>query len=143
MGRDALVWEVEIQVDSRRCFDVYEWNEHGGSVQQPWWITFPGRWDPRRRRDRHLPEAGRSGRQRPLRKPTTNLGVSAVPGSLSSAGSFTSISLALAMRAGPMPLPRVLSPLPTTSGSIVHAGTGSDLMAAQVFGSRGVASEKT
>src|SRR5215831_17104289 len=46
------------------------------------------------------------------------------------------------MRAGPMPLPKVLRPWPTTSGSIVHAGTGCASGMAQVCGSRGVASEK-
>jgi hypothetical protein len=69
-------------------------------------------------------------------------GESSAPESLSSAGNCTPLSLALAMMAGPMPLPRVLGPLPTTSGPIVHAGTGSAFMVAQVFGSRGAASDK-
>src|SRR5262245_55509046 len=47
------------------------------------------------------------------------------------------------MTPGPMVLPRVLRALPTASGSIVDAGTGSALTVAQFFGSRGVASEKT
>jgi hypothetical protein len=42
-----------------------------------------------------------------------------------------------------MPMPKVLRPLPTTSGSIVQSGTGRAVMAAQVPGSRGVAREKT
>ena len=40
-------------------------------------------------------------------------------------------------------LAEVLSALPTASMSIVHAGTGSALTVAHVFGSRGMASEKT
>ena len=58
-------------------------------------------------------------------------------------GSFTPISLALAMSAGPMPLPSVLRLWPTTSGSIVHSGTGRAFGVAHVFGSRGVSSENT
>ena len=42
-----------------------------------------------------------------------------------------------------MPLPSVLRALPTTTGSIVHAGTGRAVTVVHVFGSRGVASEST
>ena len=42
-----------------------------------------------------------------------------------------------------MVLPRVLRLRPTTSGSIVHAGTGAAFTVVQVFGSRGVSSVKT
>ena len=70
-------------------------------------------------------------------------GVRSASGSLSSAGSGTPISLALVMMAGAMPLPRVLRALPTTSVSMVHAGTGWAVMAAQVAGSRDAVSEKT
>ena len=37
-----------------------------------------------------------------------------------------------------MPLPKRLRPLPTTSGSIVHSGTGSALTVDHILGSRGV-----
>jgi hypothetical protein len=70
-------------------------------------------------------------------------GVSFASGSLSWAGSITPICRAMMMRAGPMPLPRVLRALPTTSGSIVHAGTGCAVGAAHAFGSRRVSSAKT
>src|SRR5262249_18259785 len=64
-------------------------------------------------------------------------------GIVSSAGNRTPISLALAILAGPMPLPRVLRPMPTTSGSMVHSGTGRACTAARDLRSRGEASEKT
>src|SRR5262245_36533130 len=77
------------------------------------------------------------------RNGTTSWGVSAASGSSSSGGSGTPICLALVMRAGPMPLPRVLRALPTTSGSIVQSGTGRAVTVVHVVGSRGVSSEKT
>src|ERR1700761_786511 len=74
---------------------------------------------------------------------TTRAGGGTASGSLSSAGSGAPICLAMAMKAGTTPLPRLLRAWPITAGSAVQSGTGCALGTAQVAGSRGAAAEKT
>lgn len=76
-----------------------------------------------------------------LRTSRTSVGGTLAFGSLSSARSCTPIALAFAMRAGAMPLPRVVS-LAGDLGAYRPVGHGSAVTMDQFAVSRGVASDK-